>query len=189
MTKGERVAIRAQARRTAILQAGPSAGALSWSQPVAFETERKFLVADDSWRVQARESRTLRQGYLAIDGATTVRIRTDGTEAWITIKGAQEGLTRPEFEYAVPVGDAEALLALCGGRLVEKVRHLVAFDGRVWEVDEFLGANQGLVVAELELSEPDEIFGRPDWLGAEVSGDPRYLNSSLSLRPYASWAV
>ena len=173
----------------AILQAGPSAGGLSWSQAVGFETERKFLVADDSWRVQARERRTLRQGYLAIDGATTVRVRTDGMEAWITIKGAQEGLTRPEFEYAVPVGDAEGLLALCGGRLLEKVRHLVPFDGKVWEVDEFLGANHGLVVAELELSGPDEIFGRPDWLGAEVSDDPRYLNSSLSLKPYASWAI
>ena len=152
------------------------------------ETERKFLVTDDSWREQARESRTLRQGYLAIDGPTTVRVRTDGHEAWVTIKGAQEGLTRPEFEYAVPVEDAEALLGLCGGRLVEKVRHLVPVDGSVWEVDEFQGANHGLVVAELELSGPEEDFTRPRWLGAEVSEDGRYLNASLSLRPYKTWA-
>ena len=152
------------------------------------ETERKFLVTDDSWRDQARGSRVLRQGYLAIDGQTTVRVRTDGREAWVTIKGAQAGLTRPEFEYPVPVDDAEALLGLCGGRLIEKVRHLVPVDGKTWEVDEFQGANRGLVAAELELSGPEEVFTRPSWLGAEVSADARYLNASLSVRPYKTWA-
>ena len=154
---------------------------------MGFETERKFLVTDDSWRDQARASRTLRQGYLAIDGQATVRVRTDGREAWVTIKGAQEGLTRPEFEYAVPVEDAEVLLGLCGGRLIEKVRHSVPVDGSVWEVDEFQGANHGLVVAELELCGPEDHFARPEWLGPEVSGDARYLNASLSVRPYQQW--
>jgi adenylate cyclase len=151
------------------------------------ETERKFLVTDESWREQAHETRTLRQGYLAIDGSTIVRVRTDGKAAWVTIKGGQEGLTRPEFEYSVPAEDAEALLALCGGRLVEKIRHLVRFGGKLWEVDQFMGANEGLVVAEVELSGADEAFSRPNWLGAEVSGDPRYLNANLSLRPYTGW--
>jgi adenylate cyclase len=155
---------------------------------VAVEIERKFLVADDSWRVNATQSRVLRQGYLAIEGQTTVRVRTDGKSAWLTIKGAAEGLSRPEFEYPVPLQDAEALLGRCGGRLVEKVRHVVPFDAREWEVDEFLGSNKGLVVAELELSSTDEVFGRPDWLGAEVSGDTKYLNASLSLKPYSTWA-
>lgn len=151
------------------------------------ETERKFLVTDDSWRDQARGSRTLRQGYLAIDRRTTVRIRTDGKAAWLTVKGAPEGLSRPEFEYPVPIEDAEALLGQCGGRLVEKVRHLVPVDGKTWEVDEFQGANRGLVVAELELSGPEEVFTRPTWLGAEVSADARYLNASLSVSPFKAW--
>ena len=146
-------------------------------------------MADDSWRSHVHESRVLRQGYLAIDGQTAVRVRTDGKSARLTIKGAQDGLSRPEFEYAVPIDDAEALLALCRARVVEKTRHLVAFGGKVWEIDEFSGPNQGLVVAELELDRPDEDFARPEWLGAEVSGDPRYLNANLSVRPYRHWAV
>ena len=154
---------------------------------MAIETERKFLLADDSWRREVRESRILRQGYLAIDGLTTVRIRIDGSTAQLTVKGAPQGLSRPEFEYAVPVADAEALLELCGGRLVEKTRHWVPVAGRVWEIDQFSGANQGLIVAELELEEPGEDFARPEWLGPEVSGDPRYLNASLSLSPYRGW--
>ena len=152
------------------------------------ETERKFLVADDSWRPHVTERRMLRQGYLAIDGRTTVRVRTDGKSAWLTVKGASEGLSRPEFEYSLPVEDAEALLGMCGGRLIEKARYLVPFSGHVWEVDEFSGANQGLLVAELELDGPNEDFPRPEWLGPEVSDDPRYLNASLSVRPFRYWA-
>ena len=186
--QGEPMVIRAQARRTAILRARSDGGRASWSWTVGTETERKFLVADDSWRRGVRESRRLRQGYLAIDGQTTVRIRTDGISAWLTIKGRQEGLSRPEFEYAVPVDDAEKLLGLCRGRLVEKTRHFVPVVDKVWEVDEFAGANEGLVVAELEVAAPDEAFARPAWLGPEVSGDPRYLNANLSLSPYRAWA-
>jgi adenylate cyclase len=151
------------------------------------EIERKFLVRDDSWRAAAVDGRTLRQGYLAIDRQTTVRVRTDGVEAWLTLKGPQVGLVRAEFEYRIPREDAEALLGLCGGRLVEKVRHRVPFGRHVWEIDEFLGDNTGLVMAEVELSRPDEPIERPEWLGDEVSEDPRYLNANLSLRPFGTW--
>lgn len=151
------------------------------------ETERKFLVSDDSWRAAVEGSRLLRQGYLAIDGKTAVRVRTDGQDARITIKGAPEGLSRAEFEYAVPVDDAEELLGLCRGRIVEKDRHRVRVGRHLWEVDEFQGSNQGLIVAEVELGTADEAFERPHWLGAEVSDDPRYLNASLSVRPFRDW--
>jgi len=153
------------------------------------EIERKFLVRDESWRAGAADRRGLRQGYLAIDRQTTVRVRTDGAEAWLTLKGPQVGLVRAEFEYRIPREDAEALLELCGGRLVEKVRHRVPFGRHVWEIDEFLGANAGLVVAEVELSQPDEPLERPGWLGSEVSEDSRYLNASLSLRPFGTWGA
>lgn len=152
------------------------------------EIERKFLVTGDSWRFAVRDSRALRQGYLAIDEATTVRVRTDGQEARITIKGPTRGCSRPEFEYAVPANDAEELLGLCRGRLIEKVRHRVAVDGHLWEIDEFRGANAGLVLAELELGSADEEFPHPGWLGAEVTDDARYANANLSLRPFKDWA-
>ena len=152
------------------------------------ETERKFLVRNDAWRAAAVDGRRLRQGYVAIDGLNTVRVRTDGERAWLTLKGPQSGITRPEFEYEIPRADAAGLMGLCRGRIVEKVRCRVPSGGRVWEIDEFLGANTGLVVAEIELSEQDERFERPEWLGKEVSADPRYLNASLSLKPFGDWA-
>ncbi len=186
-TKGEPPPPRAQARSATAFRAGYGAGRASSSTSVGVETERKFLVDGDAWRGEARARRALRQGYLAIDGKTTVRVRTDGVSAWLTVKGANTGLSRPEFEYAVPVRDADELLGLCAGRLVEKIRHHVPVGEKLWEVDEFTGANQGLVVAELELADPDEDFVRPEWLGPEVSGDPRYLNANLSVRPYAAW--
>ena len=151
------------------------------------ETERKFLVKNDAWRAAANDSRRLLQGYVAIDGQSTVRVRIDGERAWLTVKGPQDGVTRPEFEYEIPMTDAEALLGVCRGRLVEKVRHRVPVGGHIWEIDEFGGANSGLVVAEIELGQPEEPFDRPGWLGDEVSGDARYLNASLSLEPFRSW--
>ena len=186
--EGEPVVIRAQARKTGVLRARSSGRNASWSRFVAVETERKFLVADDSWRSHVTEGRILRQGYLAIDGRTSVRVRTDGKSAWLTVKGAPEGVSRPEFEYPVPMEDAAALLGLCDGRLIEKTRHLVPVGDKVWEIDEFSGANEGLLVAELELDGPNEDFPRPKWLGPEVSDDPRYLNASLSIRPFRYWA-
>ncbi len=157
--------------------------------PMGTEIERKFLVRSESWRAAAADSRRLRQGYVAIDGHTTVRVRTDGEEAWLTVKGPQVGLARAEFEYRIPREDAEVMLGLCRGRLVEKVRHHVPVGGSVWEVDEFLGANVGLVLAEIELDRADEPFRTPEWLGDEVSEDPRYLNAQLSLKPYGSWGA
>ena len=151
------------------------------------EIERKFLVKDDSWRAAVRSSAVLRQGYLAIDGGTTVRVRTDGTEAWITIKGPATGLARAEFEYAVPTADAGALLKLCQGRVVQKTRHKVRVSAHGWEVDEFAGKNAGLVLAEVELADAMDRIEVPAWVGREVSGDRRFDNASLALRPYESW--
>lgn len=147
------------------------------------EIERKFLVEGDAWRVQSVDSRRLRQGYLAIEDGVTVRVRCDGEKGFVTIKGATSGISRPEFEYVIPREDAEELLLLCRGRTVEKMRHRIPAGNRTWEVDEFSGANSGLVMAEIELADENEAFERPAWLGHEVSGDARYYNANLALRP------
>jgi len=186
--QGEPPSTPAQARRRPSLRTGHKRSIRPLFGLMGVETERKFLLNGDGWRAAVFDSRTLRQGYLAIDKGSTVRVRTDGKQGWLTIKGRAEGLSRPEFEYAVPAGDARELLAMCHGRLVEKVRHRVRVGSHVWEVDEFDGANRGLVVAELELASPEEEFVRPEWLGHEVSDDPRYLNANLSIRPYGQWA-
>ena len=151
------------------------------------EIERKFLVNGDGWRARVSSTRQLRQGYLAIDGGNTVRVRTDGRHGWLTVKGRGEGISRPEFEYEIPAGEADDMLSLCHGRLVEKTRHLVGWHGHTWEVDEFAGANAGLIVAELELREETEVFTQPAWLGEEVTTDPRYLNASLAVHPFSRW--
>jgi len=151
------------------------------------EIERKFLVAGDAWRAEVCSSRRLRQGYVAIDGKTNVRVRSDGQRAWLTVKGAGEGITRPEFEYEIPADEAEGLFELCQGRIVDKTRHLVPIGEHTWEVDEFAGANLGLIMAEIELQEEAESFVRPAWLGEEVTGDARYLNASLAVHPSSRW--
>lgn len=151
------------------------------------EIERKFLVKDDSWRAGVCSVRQLRQGYLAIDGDITVRVRTDGRHAWLTLKGRGEGVSRPEFEYEIPVDEAEDMLLLCRGRLVEKTRHLVGWHGQTWEVDEFSGANAGLIQAELELRAETEAFTKPAWAGEEVTANPRYLNANLAVVPFSRW--
>jgi adenylate cyclase len=152
---------------------------------VGTEIERKFLVRSDDWRTSP--GTRLRQGYLNPAKERTVRVRVAADQAVLTIKGPAKGLSRPEFEYPIPVADAEQLLLLCEGPVLDKVRHLVVHHGTRWEVDEFFGENRGLVIAEVELSREDETFERPPWLGTEVTGDARYYNSSLSERPYASW--
>ncbi|MEX1111680.1 MAG: CYTH domain-containing protein [Chthoniobacterales bacterium] len=153
------------------------------------EIERKFLVADESWRPAVESSAVLRQGYLAIDEGSTVRVRTDGAAAWLTIKGPADGLTRAEFEWAVPWAEADALLELCRGRVVEKTRHKLRSGDHLWEIDEFAGSNAGLIVAEIELHREDELFAKPPWLGSEVSGDRRFDNARLSLRPQGLGAI
>jgi adenylate cyclase len=149
------------------------------------EIERKFLVTDDAWRAEVRSSRRLRQGYLALDGKTNVRVRTDAVRAWITVKGAGEGISRAEFEYEIPVADADGLLSLCRHRVIDKTRYLVPAGRHTWEIDEFAGANAGLIVAEIELREESDAFVRPAWLGEEVTADPRYLNASLAVHPWS----
>jgi len=169
------------------LATGASARQNRTQQRMGTEIERKFLVKDDSWRPEAGLGVLLRQGYLAASEGLSARIRTDGQRAWLTVKGPSEGLSRAEFEYAVPSEDAAALLALCGTRLVEKSRHRLRYADHVWEIDEFLGANAGLIMAEVELARADEAVALPDWIGREVSGDKRFENASLSRNPYTVW--
>ncbi|MEW6024333.1 MAG: CYTH domain-containing protein [Pseudomonadota bacterium] len=151
------------------------------------EIERKFLVEGDAWRTLGK-STLLRQGYLSTDATRTVRVRIDGERAFLTIKGKSVGASRGEWEYPIPVPEAAELLdTLCQQPLVEKVRHRIASGPHTWEVDEFLGANAGLVVAEIELALEDEAFEQPDWIGREVTGDARYFNSRLISHPYSEW--
>lgn len=155
---------------------------------MAKEIERKFLVSSADWKRGAR-SRRLQQGYLSLDKARTIRVRIAGEQAWINIKGLTTGITRSEFEYPVPLADARRMLEeLCIKPVIDKTRHLLRYGEHSWEVDEFHGRNAGLVIAEIELAREDEDFQRPPWLGAEVSGDPRYFNASLVTRPFLDWA-
>lgn len=149
------------------------------------EIERKFLVQGQGWRCDAPER--LIQGYLSREPARTVRLRLAGESAWLTIKGRSQGLSRAEFEYPIPPDDAREMLALCDGPLIDKWRHRVVHAGMLWEIDEFLGDNLGLVVAEIELPSAAHAFEPPPWLATEVSEEPRYFNSALSQRPYRSW--
>jgi adenylate cyclase len=149
------------------------------------EIERKFLVQGTGWRQGAATRYS--QGYLNRDKERTVRVRIAGEKALLTIKGVSRGASRAEFEYEIPVADAEQLLKLSDGPVVEKNRHVIEHAGSKWEVDEFLGDNAGLVVAEIELRSEDQSFTRPSWLGREVTGDIRYFNSSLAGNPYSRW--
>ena len=156
---------------------------------MAVEIERKFLVVGEGWRDQVEDETRLVQGYLNRDARTTVRVRIHGETAWLTLKGKTQGISRLEFEYPIPVEDAETLLReLAVSPLIEKTRYRVRHGGRLWELDVFAGANAGLVLAELELETVDEHFERPDWLGAEVSDDPRYFNVNLARHPYRDWS-
>ncbi|HWU89424.1 MAG TPA: CYTH domain-containing protein [Kofleriaceae bacterium] len=152
------------------------------------EIERKFLVDTARWR-PAGAGVALRQGYLSSLPERTVRVRLEGDAGTLTIKGLTTGVTRVEFEYAIPAADAAALLALCERPLIEKVRHTVVHEGKTWQVDVFHGDNEGLVLAELELASEDEPFAMPPWATEEVSHDPRYYNANLTRAPYRSWRV
>lgn len=152
---------------------------------MGIEIERKFLVLGDEWR--AAPAVYFSQGYLNRDKARTVRVRIAGSEAFLTVKGQSVGATRAEFEYPIPLWDARELLALCEQPLIEKNRRKILHEGFVWEVDEFLGENLGLVVAEIELPTEDTVFSLPAWAGAEVTSDERYFNSNLSRNPFSQW--
>ncbi len=154
---------------------------------MAVEIERKFLLRDESWREQVADSRPMAQGYLGGD-YSSVRVRISGRQAWLNIKSLELGVQRLEFEYPIPLEDAREMLEkLCGGRRIEKIRHRVPWKGHCWEVDEFLDENAGLVVAEIELQSPDEVFERPPWLGREVTDDERYYNVALVQNPWRQW--
>lgn len=150
------------------------------------EIERKFLVRELGF-LAGLEGIPYRQGYLSTEVDRTVRIRRAGPHAYITIKGRSVGATRAEFEYEIPLADAEAMLALCIPPVIEKVRHRVGFAGLVWEVDVFGGVNDGLVVAEVELPSEETMVDLPPWVGDEVTGDPRYFNANLIAKPYRDW--
>jgi adenylate cyclase len=151
------------------------------------EIERKFLVQNDGWRTQGQPL-LMRQGYLSSHPERVVRVRIAGEQAFMTIKGKNVGASRGEWEYPLPLADASELLErLCEQPLIEKYRRRISHAGFVWEVDEFLGANAGLVVAEIELPAEDTVFDKPEWVGAEVTSDVRYLNSNLIKRPYNTW--
>lgn len=162
---------------------------------MALEIERKFLVTGDGWRAAAHAVVPMAQGYINDQGAldrgdqrASVRVRIAGDQAWLNLKSRELGHTRQEFEYPVPLADGRALLELCVGGVIDKRRHLVRHGAHLWEVDEFLGDNAGLVVAEVELGSAGEAFERPDWLGAEVTDSARYYNLALASRPYSLWS-
>lgn len=156
---------------------------------MAQEIERKFLLKNDLWREAIVESQRLRQGYLTAEAGSrsSIRVRIAGEKATLNIKSLTLGISRQEFEYPIPLADAEALLALCLPAQIHKVRHLVPFQGFTFEIDEFFGDNHGLIVAELELPHEDMPFPRPPWLGEEVSADPRYYNVRLLTAPFNTW--
>jgi CYTH domain-containing protein len=152
---------------------------------VPIEIERKFLVSGTDWRTSKGVHYT--QGYLNKDKEKTVRVRVTPTQAFLCVKGFREGISRMEFEYEIPMEDAQYMLKLCTGALIQKVRHPVMYKGLEWEVDEFFGDNEGLIVAEVELESEDQIFEKPPWLGQEVTHDSRYTNSSLARHPFNQW--
>ena len=149
------------------------------------EIERKFLLKKHDWPHE--NFMKYRQGYLNSDEKKTVRIRITGEKGFLTIKGASVGASRMEFEYEIPFEDAEMLLNLCDKPLIEKNRYVVVEGDFVWEIDEFFGENRGLVIAEIELEHEDQKFPKPDWIGDEVTDDPRYYNASLVKNPYKNW--
>jgi adenylate cyclase len=154
---------------------------------MAVEIERKFLLANGSWKDGAHGIH-YRQGYLSLDPARTVRVRIAGDHGYLTIKGTSEGASRAEFEYPIPPVDARLLLdVLCHQQQIEKVRYRIDYAGLTWEIDEFLGENAGLVLAEVELVSPDQTVERPPWIGREVTEDPRYYNAWLSQHPFSAW--
>ena len=154
---------------------------------MAQEIERKFRVANDDWRAMASSSSSLKQGYLSSSAEATVRVRLEDNLGTLTIKSKTKGITRNEFEYAIPAQEAKELLMLCSGPLIEKTRYRIPQENHTWEIDVFEGDNDGLIIAEIELTSDEDYFAKPQWLGEEVSGDSRYYNSNLATHPYVNW--
>ncbi|MCX6162154.1 MAG: CYTH domain-containing protein [Ignavibacteriae bacterium] len=153
-----------------------------------YEIERKFLVHKDKWsKAEKQEGKIIRQGYILTDPRKNIRIRVSGDNAFLTIKGLMSGIKRLEYEYEIPLPDANDLLDEFSESEITKIRYDIFYDNRKWEVDEFLDDNLGLIIAELELSSEDEKFDIPDWIDKEVTGEVKYYNSNLSVNPFKNW--
>ena len=153
------------------------------------EIERKFLLKNDDYK-RFSQGIIIKQGYICSENDRVVRVRIYGEKAFITIKNATIGFSRDEFEYEIPFDDAEKMLkCVCQQPIIEKLRYKVEFEGFLWEVDEFLGENEGLVVAEIELEKEDQEFLKPDWIAQEVTNDVRYYNANLFKNPYKEWKM
>jgi adenylate cyclase len=157
---------------------------------MSIEIERKYLVNNDTFKRLSHKAIRITQGYLNSDKARTVRVRMMGDQGFLTIKGLsdQAGLSRFEWEKEISMSEAQALLKLCEPGVIDKTRYLVEYQKQIFEVDEFYGENQGLIVAELELTTAQQAVSKPDWLGDEVTGDKRYYNSTLMKTPFTQWA-
>ncbi len=154
---------------------------------MATEIERKFLVKGDEWR-KLGQGTVFRQGFLSTVKERVVRVRVAGEKGSMTVKGVNKGIERVEYDYEIPLADAEAMLdGLCEQPIIEKTRYKIEYGSHIWEVDEFEGENSGLVIAEVELGSADEEFEKPDWVGDDVSDDHRYFNSNLIKNPYSKW--
>lgn len=154
---------------------------------MAIEIERKFLLKSDAWKAHVSKRVHITQAYLSSHKERTVRVRIIGNEAWLTIKGKSVLATRPEFEYKIPVEEAQQLLNLCEQPYIEKYRNIVELNGNIWEIDEFLRENEGLVFAEVELEKENQDITIPDWIGEEITHDARYYNSNLIAHPFIKW--
>lgn len=155
---------------------------------MATEIEHKYLVIKDIWEnVIPDKSVEIKQAYLLTDPEKTIRVRTKGNVGFITVKGKSNGASRLEFEYEIPIDDANELINKFCSNLIEKTRHILIHDNKTWEVDEFKGLNAGLIVAEIELNSEDENYSIPDWIDKNVTDDLRYANSNLSIKPFSTW--
>ena len=155
---------------------------------MSYEIERKFLLKNDGWR-EGATAHTIQQGYLSREPHRTVRVRRYDDSALMTVKGPTTGITRQEVEFPLEPAVAEELFALCLEGIIHKTRHILMHEGHLWEVDEFHGLNEGLVIAEVELASEDTAFARPAWLGPEVSADMRFSNSALARHPWSAWSA
>ena len=151
------------------------------------EIERKFLAKNEDWKRLIVEKHTIQQGYLNTNKSCNVRVRIMNNLAFITIKGKRVNTARPEFEYEIPLNDAESILKLSKTSIIKKTRYTVNHKGQIWEIDQFEGDNQGLVIAEIELKQKDEAISLPNWIGIEISNDERFYNLSLSINPFKNW--